>query len=392
MLSKISSMLDSVADSLEKKRIAAEDLMSFKITLEKDDDADLLRIGSVHIRTIAERLSAIVIPDKAAVKEYMDEFRRIKKEFKNSAAGKDLKWRYDAIQSRTGDQKPAFKILNERLVSALNEFSSKLQFGTRPGHFTGMAGGSFDVLNKIIILRFSQTHPWFALYLFDQVDSPGILGDIESTIGHELIHDYQEDKKLKKNPVLKEQLKDVGRVQRSDPWYSKTEIEKLIKEVGPQKLLKNVTRLWDVFDHGKVPPRKDLDHLKSLMKGVSEEEYPGKLEKLVQHLYQLLKQSSKQIYLSDPQEIMAHAYSFVQEALNNRARPDVIRKALTQSYNTVQDFLKNLSKLLGQRARLLAYIEEFEQNRDKFNAIDAQNVIRKFRKYALQYLDRALQK
>lgn len=59
MLSKISSMLDAVADSLEAKglikeayeidkiadKLAAEDLMSFKITLEKDGEADLLRIG-----------------------------------------------------------------------------------------------------------------------------------------------------------------------------------------------------------------------------------------------------------------------------------------------------------------------------------------------------------
>jgi CRISPR-associated protein Csx3 len=52
-------MLDAVADSLEAKglikeayeidkiadKLAAEDLMSFKITLEKDGEADLLRIG-----------------------------------------------------------------------------------------------------------------------------------------------------------------------------------------------------------------------------------------------------------------------------------------------------------------------------------------------------------
>jgi CRISPR-associated protein Csx3 len=59
MLNKISSMLDAVADSLEARglikeayeidritdKIAAEDLISFKMTLEKDGDADLLRIG-----------------------------------------------------------------------------------------------------------------------------------------------------------------------------------------------------------------------------------------------------------------------------------------------------------------------------------------------------------
>ena len=333
--------------------------------------------------------SAIVIPDKQRLKEYMDEFRRIKKEFKNSAAGKDLAKRFEAIQQRSGDQKGSFKVLNEKLEKALNEFSSKLQFSTRSGHFTGMSGGSYDVAEKVIILRFSESHPWFALYLFDNIDVPGILGDIENTIGHELIHDYQQDKRLEKNPVLKEQIKEVRQV---DSWYSMAEIEKIVDRVGAQKLLKNVTRLWDVFDQGKVPPRKDLDHLKSIMKDVSEDEYPEKLQGLVQYLFQYLKRSSKQIYLSDPQEIMAHAYSFVHEALNSRVKPEAIKKALTQSFDTVQDFLKNLSKLLGQRTRLLAYIEEFEKDKDKFNSNDAKNVIRKFRVYAIQYLEQALQK
>ena len=347
------------------------------------------------------RDAAIVLPDKQRLKEYMDEFRRIKKEFKNSAAGKDLAWRFESVQQGRGDskydmgdQKGSFKVLNEKLVKALNEFSSKLQFGTRPGHFTGMAGGSYYLAGKTIILRFSESHPWLALYLFDKIDAPMIIGDVENTIGHELIHDYQEDKRFEKNPILKDLIKDISEVQQEAPWYSMSDIQKIIDQVGAPKLIKNVTRLWSVFDQGKVPPRKDLDHLKSIMKDVSEEEYPDKLKKLVMQLYSYLKRpsTSKHIYLSSPHEIMAHAYSFIQEALHNRVKPEAIKKALTQSSDTMQDFLKNLSKLLGQRTRLLAYIEEFERNKDKFNSNDAKNVIRKFRVYAIQYLEHALQK